>query len=62
MRLGNVIRRWRLAEDRTLHEVSQEIGIPLSTLQRIETGKPWDSETMAAILFWLIGKQKSGTK
>lgn len=58
MRLGNVFRRWRLAEDLTLREVSKDVGVPISTLARFEVGEPCDGKTLTAILLWLFGKEK----
>lgn len=45
-------------EDRSVREVAKEIGTSAATLNRIEHGYPCDSGTMAAILIWLIGKNK----
>ena len=58
MRLGNVLRKWRTMEDRSVREVAKEIGTSAATLNRIEHGYPCDSGTIAAILIWLIGKAK----
>ena len=57
MRLGNVLKKWRTMEDRTLREVSAEMRIPLPTLHRAESGKPLDGITLAAIMVWLLGKE-----
>jgi transcriptional regulator with XRE-family HTH domain len=58
MRLGNVLRKWRTMEEKSVREVAKEIGTSSATYQRIESGKPCDSGTMASILLWLIGKTK----
>lgn len=39
MNLSNVIRIWRRATGKKLREASQEIGIPIPTLSRIERGQ-----------------------
>jgi hypothetical protein len=58
MVLGNVIRKWRICEERTLRSVSSDIGISLPTLQRLEMGEKCDGDTLAAVLMWLIGRTK----
>jgi transcriptional regulator with XRE-family HTH domain len=57
MRLGNVIRRWRTMEEKGIREVAKEIGTSHATLSRIERGEQCDSDTLALVLLWLIGKQ-----
>lgn len=61
MKLGQVIRRWRTVENKTLEEVAGEIGIGVSVLQRIETGGQgkkgrveMNGYTLGRILVWLL--------
>ena len=54
MRLGIVLRRWRLMEERTTRDVAKEMGIPHATLWRFEQGKDVDGVTLGKILNWLI--------
>jgi DNA-binding XRE family transcriptional regulator len=62
MRLGQALNDYRLVESRTVRDVAKEVGISPATLSRIENNKPCDSDTLAAILLWLIGKPKAGSK
>lgn len=55
MKIGDVLRRWRLLSDLTLQKASREIGIPIPTLSRIEHGEKMDGETLAKVLVWLLG-------
>lgn len=57
-RLGEVIRRWRFAEERGLRQVAGEMGIMPSTLCRVEAGKACDSDSFFNILNWLMGREK----
>lgn len=54
MKLGAVIRRWRLMEEKDLREVGKEIGISAATLLRIEQGHDPAGETLAKVLGWLM--------
>lgn len=57
LRIGKVIRRWRLMEERTLREVGKEMGISAATLLRIEQGEACDSGTLALLLTWLLAPE-----
>lgn len=56
MRIGQILRRWRLAEDLTLREVAKQMGVNFTTLSRIEQGQPMDGRTLATILAWMFAK------
>ena len=56
MRLGTVLRKWRILDGRSIREGAKEIGTSPATLLRIEKEYPCDSGTLAAVLLWLIGK------
>ena len=62
MRLGTVIRKWRLMEDRSVRDVAKEIGMSAATLCRVEQDNTCDSITLAAIMTWLLGNQKKRVK
>lgn len=64
MKLGTVIRKYRVTSELTLREVGQEIGIGAATLMRLEQGRDMDSRTMAKILAWLFAGDavKNGSK
>ena len=54
MRLGEVLRRWRLMSERSLRSVASEIGISAATLMRIEHGMEPSGLSLAMILGWLL--------
>jgi transcriptional regulator with XRE-family HTH domain len=54
MKLGKVIRKYRVTSELTLRDVGKEIGIGAATLMRIEQGRDPDGSTLAKILAWLF--------
>lgn len=56
MRLGTVLRKWRMMEERSVRDVAKEVKISSATLNRVEHNYPCDSDTLAAILAWLLGR------
>jgi transcriptional regulator with XRE-family HTH domain len=54
MKLGKVIRKYRVTSELTLREVGKEIGISAATLMRVEEGRDPDGSTLAKILAWLF--------
>lgn len=54
MKLGEVLRRWRLMAERDLRDVGAEIGISAATLMRIEQGRIPDGKPLAKVLAWLL--------
>lgn len=68
MRLGSILRQWRLAERRTLKSVSQEIGISLPALQKFEVGEYEGEgngprtgaagETLKKVIVWMLGESE----
>jgi len=54
MKLGEVLKKWRVMRDKTLREVAPELGISMATLQRIEAGKMPDGHSLALILAFLL--------
>lgn len=61
MRIGQVIKKWRLLSDLDYKKAAQKIGIGGSTLLRIEAGKVPDGETLIKVLNWLMGEESDGT-
>jgi DNA-binding XRE family transcriptional regulator len=53
MRLGEIIRKWRMTCEMGQRQVAKEIGINVSTLCRVENGEGMDGVTLAAILRWM---------
>lgn len=58
MRLGRVIRAWRIHAEKNLRDTAKEIGISTSTLSRVEKGEAMDGDSLVMILVWLTGKVK----
>lgn len=59
MRVGGIIRRWRVNTDLNIRDVAAEIGIMPSTLSRIERGLPMDGKTLAKLMTWLTAAPES---
>jgi transcriptional regulator with XRE-family HTH domain len=63
MKLGDVLRKWRLMNELDLRSVGAEIGISAATLLRIEQGSAPDSITFMLLLNWLMdGRSKDGRR
>lgn len=54
MKLGIIIKKYRVMSELTLREVGKEIGISAATLMRLEQGREPDGKTIAKILAWLF--------
>jgi transcriptional regulator with XRE-family HTH domain len=54
MKLGTVIRKYRVNSELSLREVGKEIGIGAATLMRLEQGRDPDGQTVAKVLAWLF--------
>lgn len=59
MKLGTVIRRYRVTNELTLREVGKEIGIGAATLMRLEQGREPDGMTLIKVLAWLFSENGS---
>jgi transcriptional regulator with XRE-family HTH domain len=57
MKLGEVLRKYRVMNELTLREVGKEIGIGAATLMRLEQGHVPDGTTLAKVLQWLLASQ-----
>lgn len=60
MRLGQILRKWRRAEDKTLQQVAGEMKLKLKTLQRIEVSDgntELSGSTLTKLLIWLLGEE-----
>lgn len=58
MRLGEILRAWRIHRELNLRHVAKLMGISASTLSRIENGLACDGRTLATILTWLMEQPK----
>jgi len=54
MRIGKVIRKWRVSTEVTIRDLAKEMGLDAATLLRVEQDKEPSSATLKAILFWLL--------
>jgi transcriptional regulator with XRE-family HTH domain len=53
MKLGEVLKKYRLFKEMTLRELAEEIGVSAPTMLRLERGKAPDARTLMLILNWL---------
>lgn len=54
MKLGAVLRKYRMWSEISVREFSKELKISSATLSRIENGGAMDGVTLAKILNWLM--------
>lgn len=59
MKLGTVIRKYRVNSELSLREVGKEIGISAATLMRLEQGRDPDGQTLAKVLAWLFSSENA---
>ena len=59
MKLGEVLRKWRLMSEMDLRSAATLMGTDASTLIRIEQGRSPSAETLRNILLWLLYKDGS---
>lgn len=57
MRLGTVLRRYRISQECTVRTLAQEIGISAATLVRIESGRPVSGLTFSKLIAWLFAEE-----
>ena len=57
MKLGNILKKWRIIEQITIREAGKQMGISAATLSRIENGETMDGATLAKILSWMVAPQ-----
>ena len=53
MRLGTVLKKYRMNREITIRDMAKEIGISYPTYCRIEHGQDIDASTFMKILAWL---------
>jgi transcriptional regulator with XRE-family HTH domain len=54
MRVGDVLRGWRLHREIGLRELAKALGLSPSTLSRLETGEDVSAQNFAKVLRWLM--------
>lgn len=57
VKLGTVIRKYRVNSELSLRDVGQEIGIGAATLMRLEQGRDIDGATLGKVLAWLFSRE-----
>ena len=62
MKLGEVLRKWRLMCELDLRTAANLMDISAATLMRVERGHPPSSQTFMKILSWLFRKRSVPTK
>ena len=55
MRLGAILRLDRTIKEESLDERAEEMGVPKTTLSRLEKGKDIENRTFVKVLNWLAG-------
>jgi transcriptional regulator with XRE-family HTH domain len=60
MKLGKVIRKYRVTSELSLRDVGKEIGIGAATLMRLEQGRDPDGTTLTKVLIWLLRAEPNG--
>ncbi len=60
MRLGQVLKRWRLMSELDLRTAAKQMGIDgAATLLRIEQGRGPSAKTLGKIIAWLLSEGDS---
>lgn len=59
MRLGDVLVGFRHDAHMTVRELAKEIGCSPATMNRLERGYSCDSDTLAKVMLWLLGRGSS---
>lgn len=57
MKLGKLIKAYHYHNELTSEQVAEEIGISQATVSRIENGKPVMSDTLGALLQWMLEEE-----
>jgi transcriptional regulator with XRE-family HTH domain len=57
MRLGTILKMWRLVSQKDIRSVAAEIGVGASTLLRVERGITPDGATLIKIMNWMFTTQ-----
>lgn len=58
MKLGEVIRGWRIHQEIGQRELAKEMGLSPSALCRLEAGDDVSCRTLADVMLWLIKDRK----
>ena len=61
MRLGEVIRKWRVMSELSVRDAAAIIGISATTLHRFESGDDVDGRTLITVLKWLMAIEEESS-
>jgi transcriptional regulator with XRE-family HTH domain len=53
MRIGKILRKWRIVNELSIKDVAGSIGLAPSTLFKIENDAPVDAPTLMRLINWL---------
>lgn len=56
MRISHLLKAWRHDQQMTVRDAAKEIGIPVATYHRVESGEMMGGEALAAVLRWALGR------
>lgn len=54
MRLGHVLRKYRLMMEISVRTMADNVGLNASTYSRLERGEAMDGDTLASVMRWLL--------
>jgi transcriptional regulator with XRE-family HTH domain len=54
MRLASLLKAWRHRHEMSVREAAERLGVPPSTLSRLEQGRAMSSETLAHLVRWML--------
>jgi transcriptional regulator with XRE-family HTH domain len=61
MKIGEILRRWRIMSERHTRDVAKEIGLSHATYSRIENGGKMEGVTLVKLFKWLFeGEEPEG--
>lgn len=60
MKLGEILKIYRMIQSIKLKDFAKEIGITHSTLSRLENGRTINGESLSKVLIWLL-KESEGS-
>ena len=58
MRIGTVLKKYRLMQDINVRDLSAEISLSAASLTRIEAGHSVDATTLVKLINWLCANEE----
>ena len=56
MKLGHILRKWRLMSELSVREAAKDVGLDKATYCRLEQGQMPSAETLVKVIIYLIGE------